>query len=598
MARTQHLKLMQQEQEAVFRPAFPEDLESVSSSREPLPCPEEPEQAADQIADAEENAAGPDDPSPEAGGPLPDGISGEMVCRTQEDLAAYPDAAYETAEKPRRRGRISHKRRKDEKEAPPEEEIPASAPAHGRGLWTLLALFSAALLFLVGSSVFRWRQAYRPFREKVNIVAKDTIAQGVLVDGVHVGGMTREEAARALQTDAVQQEAALHITVRADDQTWIITPKELPYRRNTSQVLDTAYAVGRQGTRETVASSVTPFEYRYQHLYHTVGSPVSLHTQASYDPADVRGLVRIVESYINRDAVDAQIATFDFSSRAFTFTEDRAGAHLDGDDLYNRIVSALDRRDFQAVIAVESQVLTPRVTKAELMNAFSLVSSYTTETTSNANRNINIDLACRAVNGTVVMPGETFSFNQTTGQRTSQKGYLPAAAISGGATVDEIGGGVCQVSSTLFNAAVMADMTVLARSPHTWPSNYVEKGRDATVNWPNLDFSFRNDQSNPVFIAAWYEKRKCTVEIYGAVMSGGQSIDLDTQLMDTIPPPEEPIMERNPALEPGTVREKKKARTGYLVDTYKVYKRNGREVKRELLCISEYKMIQQVMEYN
>jgi len=157
---------------------------------------------------------------------------------------------------------------------------------------------------------------------------------------------------------------------------------------------------------------------------------------------------------------------------------------------------------------------------------------------------------------------------------------------------------VCQVSSTLFNAAAMADMTILARSPHTWPSNYVDKGRDATVNWPNLDFSFRNDGSAPLFIVAYYEKRQCTVELYGATMTGGESIDLDTRLLSTLEPPAEPLYERNPALESGTVQEKKKARTGYVVETYKVYKRNGREVRRELLCTSNYQMIQQVLEYN
>ncbi len=196
------------------------------------------------------------------------------------------------------------------------------------------------------------------------------------------------------------------------------------------------------------------------------------------------------------------------------------------------------------------------------------------------------------------MPGETFSFNQTTGQRTLEKGYRMAAAIAGGATVDEVGGGVCQVSSTLFNAAAMADLTIVKRSPHTWPSNYVEKGRDATVNWPNLDFVFRNDKDTPVFIVAYYQQRQCTVEIYGASLGAGLSIELSTQLTSRTDPPSEPIYENNPQLDPGTMQEKKKARTGYVVETYKVYKQNGVETRWEWLCTSEYPMIQQVIEYN
>ena len=144
----------------------------------------------------------------------------------------------------------------------------------------------------------------------------------------------------------------------------------------------------------------------------------------------------------------------------------------------------------------------------------------------------------------------------------------------------------------------MADLTILSRSPHTWPSNYVDKGRDATVNWPNLDFSFRNDKSTPIFIVAYYSQRQCTVEIYGASLGAGMNIQLSTKLISTTEPPAEPIYENNPLLPPGTVQEKKKARTGYVVETYKVYLQNGVETRRELLCTSNYQMIQQVIEYN
>ncbi len=463
--------------------------------------------------------------------------------------------------------------------------------------WTVIALICAALLFLMCAAIVSLHQAYQPFREKKAVVNQTVIAQGVLVDGVHVGGMSRTEAAAALSREE-NTAGSLWLTVQVDGQTWVITPNELPLERNTLAVLETAYAVGRQGSKDTIASSVTPFEYRYQHLYHTASSPVRLYTAVTYSAEKLWELVRIIENRINREAADAQVATFDFATRSFTFTEDRQGARLDADALYRDIAAALDRRQYTATVTAFSQPIMPKVTRAELMNTFARISAYTTATTSDANRNNNINLAAQAVTGTAVMPGETFSFNQATGQRTLEKGYLPAAAIAGGATVDEVGGGVCQVSSTLFNAAAMADLTILSRSPHTWPSNYVEKGRDATVNWPNLDFSFRNDKETPVFIVAYYQQRQCTVEIYGASLGAGVSIDLSTQLTAQIDPPGEPLYENNPLLPPGAVQEKKKARTGYVVETYKVYKQNGVETRREWLCTSNYPMIQQVIEYN
>ncbi len=588
MARTQHIKLQWQD-EADLTPlhaSFQQDSFAQQDGFAP--------QDADETADGQTDWDAParrrlfQDDSPAA----PDAESEPWSGTAPED-SLYPDMVYQ----PRRR---AERHPESFQHTPPPYDADAvyDPPERNRGIWMGIAFSCLALIVLILYGVSRWHRAYAPFRQKVAIVSQDTIAQGVLVDGIHVGGMTRAQAEQALKTDFTQTAGELHMTLRVDDKTWILTPAELPFVRNTQSVLDTAYAIGRQGSVETIASGTTPFEYRYQHLYHTVASHVDLHTVVTYDPATVRSLVGIIEANINRDAVDAQVATFDFNTRSFTFTQDQAGAKIDGDALYNKIVDALNRRDFSATITMSSQVITPSVTKAELMNSFSLVSSYSTETTSNANRNTNIDLAARAVSGTVVMPGETFSFNKATGQRTIEKGYLPAAAIQGGATVDEIGGGVCQVSSTLFNAAAMADLTILSRTPHAWPSNYVDKGRDATVNWPNLDFTFRNDKSTPIFIVAWYEKRTCTVELYGASLGTGRSISLATKLVYAMEPPEEAIYELNPALEPGTMQEKKKARTGYLVETYKVYKRNGRETSRELLCTSTYQMIQQVIEYN
>lgn len=516
----------------------------------------------------------------------------DMICRTQEDWAAYPDMVYQAQRQENRPLRAAPQAAKG--------WAAGGAPRRERhtALWAFVALICVALLALMGYCILSMYQGYAPFRQKVAVTQQDTFAQGVLVDDIHIGGMNRKQAEAALSAGQAGGAGPLNMTIRVDDQAWAITSNDLPFERNTQAVLDTAYAIGRQGSSGTIASSMTPFEYRYAHLYHTVTNPAYLYTQVTYDKAEVRRLVGIMESYVNRQPLDAQVASFDFATRSFTFTEDQMGAKIDGEDLYQQIVSALDRRDYGAVITVSTTPLTPQVTRVELMNSFALVSSYTTQTTSDANRNNNIHLAANAVSGTVVMPGESFSFNATTGQRTSEKGYLPAAAIAGGTTVDEVGGGVCQVSSTLFNAAAMADLTITYRSPHTWPSNYVDKGRDATVNWPNLDFTFRNDKTTPIFIVAYYQQRNCTVEIYGASLGAGVSIELSTKLISTTYPPNEPLYEQNPQLPPGTMQEKKKARTGYVVETYKVYLRNGVEYKRDLLCTSTYRMIQQVMEYN
>ena len=465
------------------------------------------------------------------------------------------------------------------------------------GLWTLIAFVCAACLAAMGYFVIQLHKPYDSFLEKVQEVTQNTFAQGIVVDNVHIGGLTREQAYQQLMASAGYDQQIQQINL--DVQGIRLTSDNLIIRRNIDAKLDEAYAFGRQISKTIqLAGQVTPLEYKYLHRQDTKNNLVYLYTEVTYDPAQIRELVRYIASGINRDAVDAQVASFDFNNRYFTYTDDVVGLKVDEEALYAELISALDRKDYQASIPLSIQQIYPNITKAELMNSFALISRYTTETTSDQNRNNNVHLAAQAVMGRVVMPGEEFSFNQTTGQRTTEKGYLPAAAIAGGTTVDEVGGGVCQVSSTLFNAAVMADMTIVKRSPHTWPSNYVDKGRDATVNWPNLDFVFRNDRSTPIFIVAYYKNRQCTVEIYGASLGPGEGRDMASVVIDVTQPPSEPIRNYNPELPWGTEKEVKKARTGYVVETYKIYTRNGQEYKRERICTSTYRVIQQVIDYN
>ncbi|NCB28668.1 MAG: hypothetical protein EOM63_02750 [Clostridia bacterium] len=143
-----------------------------------------------------------------------------------------------------------------------------------------------------------------------------------------------------------------------------------------------------------------------------------------------------------------------------------------------------------------------------------VLGTYTTSySTKQANRCTNIRLAATAVNGTVLSPGETFSFNTVVGQRTTARGYKEAHVFSGGQVTEGVGGGICQVSSTLFNAAMLADMQITARVNHGLPVSYVPAGRDATVSWGGPEFKFKNPYSYAVKITAGYDSAKGTVTL-------------------------------------------------------------------------------------
>jgi len=296
--------------------------------------------------------------------------------------------------------------------------------------------------------------------------------------------------------------------------------------------------------------------------------------------------------------VNAQVLSFDFATRSFAFSDDQVGVSIDRDKLYEQIAERLNQNEQGSLIMAQPSLWQPEITKAMLVQQFTMISAFSTDTTNDSNRNNNINLACQAINGTVLMPGDTFSFNSATGERTIGKGYREAGAISAGQTIDEVGGGICQVSSTLFNAVARANLEILNRSPHAWPSAYVNRGEDATVNWPNLDFRFRNNTSYPVFMIAYYRNRVCSAEIWGMSLGDGIKIDLKSEIVRTIQPPSEVNYVFNENLAPGTSRETVKARTGYVVDTYKVWYQNGREIKREKMHTSTYRAYQRTVEYH
>lgn len=436
---------------------------------------------------------------------------------------------------------------------------------------------------------------YKQYRDYLK---QDMIYQGVFVDGVHVGGLSLAEAEAKLASSDATTANAFSVTISIGNKSWTIDNTNISSTRTLAKVLQQAYALGRQNTTAIIGTSLTPFRERVNAVVGMLNNYVNLKSDATYDHDAVKQKIDEIAAYVTRDPVDSQIATFDPNTRTFTFTDDQPGVTIDSTALYNEVVAKLDQGATGATISVTAQITTPAVTKTDMMNSFKMIAAYTTNTTSDKSRNNNINLACQAINGRALMPGEAFSFNASTGERTTDKGYQSAGAIAAGQSIEEVGGGICQVSSTLFNAVARADLEIVSRSPHAWPSTYVNYGEDATVNWPNLDFKFKNNKTTPVFVIAYYKDRKCSAEIWGLTLGTGVTIDLDSKIIKTMDPPSDVLYRQNTSLPAGASEEVVKARTGYVVETYKVWYKDGQETKRELMQTSTYKAYQRVIEYN
>lgn len=243
-------------------------------------------------------------------------------------------------------------------------------------------------------------------------------------------------------------------------------------------------------------------------------------------------------------------------------------------------------KTYQEEYTIPLKVTYPSVSTNDIgSEAFpDLLSSFRTSfTSSNSNRSTNIRLCSEKINGTVLMPGETFSFNQVVGKRTPEAGFKPATAYSGGKVVQEYGGGICQVSSTLYNAVLYANLEITERTNHGYKPSYVDPGLDATVSWGGPDFKFTNNRDYPIRIVCDTSNKILNIYIYGLKRDTDYKVVLDAQYVSTVN--YKTVYQRDSSLASGQSRVIQSGSNGCKTATYKyLYDANGTLVSSE--CIS------------
>lgn len=204
----------------------------------------------------------------------------------------------------------------------------------------------------------------------------------------------------------------------------------------------------------------------------------------------------------------------------------------------------------------------------------------------NKNRSNNLEISAKKINGTIIMPGETFSYNQTVGERTIAEGYKEAGAYAGGRVVQDVGGGICQTSSTLYNAVLLANLEIVDRSNHQFLTSYVPTGRDATVAWGSIDFQFKNTREYPIKIEASVKNGVCTMSIYGIKEEAEYEVVIQPVVLSYIPYTTK--YEDDPTLEEGKEVVEQSGYTGCTSETYRIIKLNGEVVSKTLLSKDTY----------
>ena len=298
-------------------------------------------------------------------------------------------------------------------------------------------------------------------------------------------------------------------------------------------------------------------------------------------PAAVPDVDALFEKYC-KEAEDAK-----FSGEGDEIVPETVGYGFDREELQK----LLDEAKPGDTVEIELHELLPEVTEESLRGTlFSDILGYAdTNHTWESDRTTNLKLACEQINGTVLMPGEVFSFNKTVGQRTAEKGYKPAIAfVSGGESKPEIGGGICQVATTIYWACLRADMEVTERSEHMYLVGYADPGMDATIYWGSLDYCFRNNTEHPIRIDAYVSDGQVHVRLVGT-FDRDYTVELGYEILEVIPPTVEEVKIKNNEYRPGEVIQS--GRTGYRVKTYKnIYDLNGNLLRTETIAYNNYRM--------
>lgn len=240
-------------------------------------------------------------------------------------------------------------------------------------------------------------------------------------------------------------------------------------------------------------------------------------------------------------------------------------------------------------ISIPADIQEPEITAEDLKAVLfrDLLGECTTHVGGTAARVSNVKLASAAFDGTVLNSGDVFSYNETVGQRTEAKGYKAAPAYVQGETVDEIGGGVCQPSSTLYYACLLANMEITERYAHRYIPAYITRGMDATVSWGGPDYKFTNNTKYPIKIVTKYDKGYLTVQLWGT-KTDDLTVKMTYETLSTTP--FEEVEQLDPSLAPGQRQVKVTPYTGYRVKTYRnIFDGSGNLLSSDVEDISDYK---------
>lgn len=376
-----------------------------------------------------------------------------------------------------------------------------------------------------------------------------------------------------------------------------LEPDETVFRQKLSELAqtfsrpaqDTSYEVGQDSltvTRELDGLAVTEADLE-QPIREALSSEAdgAVYVDAAILPAQTLSAQDI------HDAVAGSMKNAGYDAATDSITPEQAGAEFDVAEAQ----SLLDAASPGETVEIPADIQQPHVTAAELKDVLfrDVLGQCRTHVSGTSARINNVKLSAAACNGVVLNTGDVFSYNATTGQRTAAKGYQAAPAYVGGETVDEVGGGVCQTSSTIYYACLRANLEITERYAHRYVPAYIDWGMDATVSWGGPDYKFTNNTDYPIKIVATYSGGYLTVKILGTNVDGTYVKMTNEVLSKTN---WETVYKDDETLPAGTEKVTTTPYTGYKVKSYRnVYSADGKLISSTYEATSDYKVRNKVI---
>lgn len=404
---------------------------------------------------------------------------------------------------------------------------------------------------------------------------ENKIYPGVQSYGVDLGGKTKEEAVEILNNELINLISNKIIKVTVGDKSFELKYSDINPTISSEETIDKALEYAKNESLFKKKSMIKD------------GVDYKVETVLSYDEEKIKEFANEVNSQVKVNAVNAKIS---INGSNISVTPEKNGKDIDVEELSNKIKEAINPDPASVEnVNVDLKDYAPKVLAADLNKVDGVISSFSTSfSSSDANRVENLRVACKYINGTVLMPGEEFSYNKTIGPTTPERGYKEGNAYSNGEVIKDYGGGVCQVSSTLYRAIIQANIKSTERRNHSMTVGYAKPGLDATVASGYIDYKFVNTYDFPIYLQGYLSGNNVVFNIYGNKAGmGGKTYKLISEIVETYNYNTKEVKDAN--LEEGKTVVKTNGMNGCKSKSYLVTYQNGSEVKRENISTDVYK---------